>query len=85
MAQLTYKRRERLPDSAFALPRERRYPIHDLAHARNALARVAAFGSPSEKAVVRDEVYRRFPGLAARCMTRPVCRRRLMRAARLSR
>lgn len=86
MAQLTYKKRESLPDSAFALPEERRYPIHDLAHARNALARVALFGSREEKVAVRREVYCRYPGLATRCAAKPVCRRRMRAAlARLSR
>ncbi len=62
MAELTGKERERLRDSAFALP-GRRYPIHDEAHARNALARVAQFGSPEEKARVRAAVRRRYPHL----------------------
>ncbi len=62
MAELTSKGRERLSDSAFALP-GRRYPIHDEAHARNALARVAQFGSPEEKARVRAAVRRRYPHL----------------------
>ena len=38
MAKLTYKERKSLPDSAFALP-NRRFPIYDVAHARNATAR----------------------------------------------
>lgn len=33
--------RKELPDSAFALPKKRKYPIHDKAHVRNALARAA--------------------------------------------
>lgn len=40
MAELTTKARDALPDDAFALP-GRRYPIHDKAHARNALARAS--------------------------------------------
>jgi hypothetical protein len=63
MAKLTYSERENLPSSAFVFPSERRYPIHDINHARNALARVAAFGTPEEKAKVRSAVYRRFPEL----------------------
>jgi len=63
MARLTYKQRKKLPKSAFAIPEKRKYPIPDLAHARNALARVAAFGTPSEKARVRRAVYKKFPSL----------------------
>jgi len=37
---LTTEERNALPDSAFALPKERRYPIHDAAHAKNAMARL---------------------------------------------
>jgi len=58
--QLTYQRRQELPDSAFALIQKkdgkkvRRFPIHDCAHARNAKARVemAKGLSPEEKATV---------------------------------
>ena len=60
---LTYRKRKQLPDSAFAIPEKRKYPIHDIAHARNALARVAAFGTPEEKRRVRAAVYRRYPEL----------------------
>lgn len=40
MTKLTSKQRNALPDSAFALPSERKYPITDKAHAKNAKARV---------------------------------------------
>lgn len=62
MARLTTRGRKRLSSGSFALP-GRRYPIHDKAHARNALARVSQFGSPSEKARVRAAVKRRFPSI----------------------
>lgn len=61
MAELTYQQRERLPDSAFVYPEERKYPIHDEAHARNALARVGTFGSPAEIAKVRAAVHKKYP------------------------
>jgi len=61
--ELSYKARKRLPDSAFVFPKERKYPIHDLAHARNALARVAQFGSAAEQKAVRAAVYARYPQL----------------------
>lgn len=39
MAKLTAKQRNALPDSAFALPKQRKYPINDASHAANAKAR----------------------------------------------
>lgn len=42
MATLTTKRRKKIPTRQFALPDEKKYPIHDAAHARNALARASA-------------------------------------------
>lgn len=60
---LTYKERKDLPDSAFVYPGERKYPIHDIAHARAALARVSQHGTPSEKERVRAAVYKRYPSL----------------------
>jgi len=62
MAVLTSRGRKRLSSGKFALP-GRRYPIHDRAHARNALARVAQHGTASEKARVRAAVKRRFPSI----------------------
>ena len=66
MARLTYKARKRLRLSSFAEKGKRKYPIHDLAHARNALARVSQFGSAEEKVQVRNAVYRKYPGLRKR-------------------
>lgn len=62
MAKLTSRERNSLPGSSFALP-GRRYPIHNIGHARDALARVAANGTPEEKAKVRAAVHRRFPSI----------------------
>ncbi len=39
MAKLTTAQRNKLPASKFALPSERKYPVENKAHARNALAR----------------------------------------------
>jgi hypothetical protein len=39
MAKLTTKTRAKLPKSEFALPKERKYPMPDKAHAVNAKAR----------------------------------------------
>lgn len=40
-AELTTRAREALSDAQFACPEKRLYPIHDAAHVRNALARIA--------------------------------------------
>jgi len=61
--ELTYKARERLPDSSFVFPEKRKYPIHDKAHARNALARVSQFGTPAEQKAVRAAVHSKYPGI----------------------
>jgi len=63
MAKLTYQQRKRLSPSSFVYPEERKYPIADKSHARNALARVAAFGTPAEKKKVRRAVRRKFPSI----------------------
>jgi hypothetical protein len=75
MAKLSYRGRKRLGRGSFALPPKRsgrnktpkkikgRYPIHDKAHARAALSRVAQHGTSSEKARVRAAVRRRFPSI----------------------
>ena len=58
---LQQTQRESLPDSAFAIPEERKYPIHDKNHARAALARVAEFGTPEEKQRVAKAIADRYP------------------------
>lgn len=60
--RLTTKERNRIPKGEFAGP-DRSYPIPDKSHARNALSRVSANGSPAVKARVRNAVHRRFPGI----------------------
>jgi hypothetical protein len=59
---LTAAQRHNLPRGDFALSGER-YPINDASHARNALARVAQHGSPSEQSTVRAAVHRKYPGI----------------------
>lgn len=63
MAKLTTKKRNALKSSSFVFPKERKYPIHDITHARNALARVAQHGTPAEKAKVRAAVKRKYPSI----------------------
>jgi hypothetical protein len=39
MSELDAKRRDKLPDSAFAFPKERKMPLNDASHVRNASSR----------------------------------------------
>ena len=69
---LTAKERRKLPSSDFALPGRGKgpegkgsgsYPINDENHARAALSRVSANGTPEEKAAVRRAVARKYPDI----------------------
>ena len=55
--------RNKLKDKSFALPDQRKYPIPDIEHARNALARVAQHGTAEEQKKVRKAVEKRYPSL----------------------
>jgi hypothetical protein len=55
--------RKKLKKSSFALPDEEKYPIPDIAHARNALARVAQHGTEAEQKKVRAAVEKKYPSL----------------------
>lgn len=59
---LDAEKRSHISEDNFALP-GRRYPIHDLPHARNALARVSQYGTPSEKAKVKAAVHKKYPSM----------------------
>jgi hypothetical protein len=63
MSKLSYAQKKRMRSSSFALPKERKYPLTDLAHCRNALARVSAFGTIKEQDIVRRKVYKKYPSL----------------------
>lgn len=63
MATLTGRGRKQIKRSNFAIPERRAYPIHDIAHARNALGRVARHGTSAEKRRVRAAVRRKYPSL----------------------
>lgn len=57
MAILKAAKRKKLPKSEFGLPGERKYPVNDKAHARNAKARASQMVkkgklSPSSKAKI---------------------------------
>lgn len=55
--------RAKMSGSSFALPAQKQYRIDDPAHARSALSRVAANGSPKQKTQVRRAVARKFPSI----------------------
>jgi hypothetical protein len=54
--------RKHIAPHNFALPGGR-YPIHDINHARNALARVSQNGTPEEKAKVKAAVAKKYPSI----------------------
>lgn len=60
MATLKARRRRSLPDSAFAYPRTRKYPIDTPARARNALARAAQRGTSGSYSHVAKAVRKRY-------------------------
>ena len=69
---LTSHERQEMPRSDFALPGKGQgpkgagsgsYPIEDEGHARAALSRVSANGTPEEKKEVRSAVHRKFPSI----------------------
>lgn len=61
--KLTSGARNALPKSDFALPGKRAYPVNDPSHARNALSRVSANGTPEEKKAVRAKVHAKYPAI----------------------
>lgn len=62
MARLKARRRQKLPRSAFAYPRTRKYPIDTPRRARNALARAAQRGTSGSYAHVARAVRKRYGG-----------------------
>jgi hypothetical protein len=62
MGLLTTKARKKLPARDFAGP-DRSYPVTDPSHARNALSRVAQYGSPELQSRVRRKVKKKYPGI----------------------
>ncbi len=62
MSRLTDEERDKLPDSEFAFPRERKEPIPDADHVRDALARFDQVEGVSDKE--RDEAFKRIQAAA---------------------
>lgn len=64
MSVLSSAQRKRLSSSTFVFPKERKYPIEDESHARNALARASQHLGPEGVAKVRAAVKRKYPSIA---------------------
>ena len=62
MSKITEARRDHLADENFAFPKERREPIHDAAHVRNAIARFKQVQGVTE--AERDEAWKRIKSAA---------------------
>lgn len=62
MAKLNSAERNSLPSSDFVFPKQRKFPIEDASHARDALSRAGAKGG-SVEAKVRGAVKRKFPAI----------------------
>jgi hypothetical protein len=63
VAVLSATQRKRLEPQDFVFPKERKYPIPDAPHARNALARGAQNASSSQEASIKAAVKRKFPAI----------------------
>ena len=57
MSELSEKQRDKLPKSAFAFPKERKEPLEDASHVRNAIARFDQVEGVSDKE--KDEAWDR--------------------------
>ena len=63
VGKLSYAGRQNLSSEDFAIPETRQYPIPDISHARNALARVSQHGTLVESQRVMQAVYTKYPEL----------------------
>ena len=70
MSKLTYRKRKSLKPSDFVFPSERRFPIHDKAHARAALSRA---GQKRSKLTARERC-KVVAAVCSRYDDLPVCR-----------
>jgi len=62
MAVLKAKARKALPDTTFALPHKRAYPLPDENHARSALS-LLHNASSTEQGMIKRAVARKFPSI----------------------
>ena len=58
MGELNTKKRDKLPESSFAFPKERKMPLSDASHVRNAAARFNQVEgvSKTEKAAAKTKI-----------------------------
>lgn len=67
------KKRSRIKKSNFAIKATKtagaKYPITDLAHARNALSRGSQYATPKEKRAIARKIKEKFPGFAKKSPT----------------
>ncbi len=69
--KMTAAKEKKLPDKAFGLPRQRKYPMPDPAHAKNAKARASA--QYKRKTLTKrqlDAINRKADRVIARCAKR---------------
>jgi hypothetical protein len=64
MSKIDEQKRDRLSGEEFAFPKQRKEPIHDAAHVRNAIARFNQVEGVSEQE--RDEAWKRIKHAAAK-------------------
>lgn len=62
MSKITEGRRDRIADENFAFPKERKEPIHDAAHVRNAIARFKQVQGVTD--LERDAAWKRIQSAA---------------------
>jgi len=62
MSELDAKDREKLKDSQYAFPKERKEPLEDASHVRNAIARFDQVKGVSDEE--RDEAWKRIKAAA---------------------
>jgi cell division protein FtsX len=62
MSKITEASRDHIADETFAFPKERKEPIHDAAHVRNAIARFKQVQGVTE--AERDEAWKRIKSAA---------------------
>jgi hypothetical protein len=64
MSKLTEAKRDQISGEDYAFPKERKEPIHDAAHVRNAIARFNQVEGVSD--TERDEAWKRIKSAARR-------------------
>ena len=62
MSKITEAKRDHITDENFAFPKERKEPIHDAAHVRNAIARIKQVQGVSD--AERDAAWKRIQSAA---------------------